>query len=326
MAAPHAAPAGDGPEVSAIVVNWNTADLLDGCLRSLRDHGLNGSRMEVIVVDNGSTDGSADLVRRDWPAINLIANSENLGYTRANNLGITASRGAYLLLINTDALLTPGCLDHLLSRMHDDPRAGAVGPRLVYGDGSWQRWTAGREPSLRAAIEYYFFLERLGPHRPPFNSLYLSRDVRQSFRCDWVTSACMLVRRAALDEIGLMDERFFVYMDDVELCRRLRRAGWHVWYEPGAQAVHFMGQSHLRATGSVSPRALRTFNRYFAMYHGLPAAYALKVIQAIGHSVRAALYGGAALAHLGDADAARAKARAHLVNSRVAIEPRIDHC
>jgi GT2 family glycosyltransferase len=318
--------AGARPEISAVVINWNTSDLLAGCLRSLAAHGPPGRTMEVVVVDNGSADGSPEMVRRDWPAVRLIANPQNVGYTRANNQAIRESRGDFLLLINADALLTPGCLEGMLAQVGADPRAGAVGPRLVYGDGSWQRWTAGREPSLGAAVNHYLLLERLFPGRPAFRGLYLGRDVRRAFRPDWVSSACMLVRRAALDQVGLMDERFFVYMDDVDLCRRLREGGWHVWYCPEAQAVHFMGQSHQRVTGSVSPRALRSFNRYFGMRHGAPATVALKLIEGTGHGLRAAAYAGAAgvLARTGGAARLRSKARAHWTYCRAGLEPHLE--
>ena len=309
------------PDVTAVVVSWNTRDLLADCLRSLRAHAPAGRTLEVIVVDNGSRDGTGEMVRRGWPEARLIANPENLGYTRANNQAIRASRGRYLLLINADARLTPDCLRRLLQRIDADPRAGAVGPRLVYGDGSWQRWTAGRAPSLRTAVNYFLFLERLLPGNPAFAGIFLGRDVRASCRVDWVSSACMLVRRSALDEVGLLDERFFVYMDDVDLCRRLRDAGWRVWYCPEAEAIHLGGQSTLRQTGSVSPEALRSFNRYFALRHGARAAALLRVAEALGFALRTLAYLVAAAVRGGE-PRLRAKARAHWTYCKVSIEPR----
>jgi GT2 family glycosyltransferase len=307
------------PTVSAIIVNWNTADLLAGCLESLRAHVADTDSMEVIVVDNGSTDGSAEMVAREWPAVSLIRNAENVGYTRANNQAIRVSRGAYLLLINADALLTPGCLSEMLAVMSRDQRCGAVGPRLVYGDGRWQRWTAGRAPSLSAALGHYFLLERLFP----LNGMFLGRDIQQACMADWVSSACMLVRRAALDQVGLMDERFFVYMDDVDLCQRLRSGGWAVWYCPEAQAIHFMGQATIRATGSASPAALRSYNRYFALHHSRAATLLVKLIETLGHGARAAFYLGSAMASGSTvvADYRRSQARAHLVYLKAALEP-----
>ncbi len=280
-------------------MSWNTADLLAACLRSLREAGEH-RRVETIVVDNGSGDGTVEMMRQDWPEVRLVANATNEGFTKANNRAIALSRGEHLLLINADARLLPGCLDRLLARMAADPRAGAVGPRLVYDDGRWQRWTAGRAPSLRSALNYFFFLDRLFPGQAAFAGIYLGRDVRQAFRPDWVTSACMLVRRAALDQVGLLDERYFAYMDDVDLCQRLRDAGWNIWYSPDAEAVHLMGQSTRRHNRRVSPEALRSFNRYFARRHGHTATAVLKGIEAVGFGLRAAAYLGAAAVRHGE--------------------------
>jgi N-acetylglucosaminyl-diphospho-decaprenol L-rhamnosyltransferase len=307
------------PDVTAIIVSWNTRDLVRRCLESLDRHRPAGVTMETVLVDNASGDGTAEMVAAEWPEVRLIANEDNIGYTRANNQGIRVSRGRYLLLINADAFLTDGCLERMLACAEADPRAGAVGPRLVYGDGSWQRWTAGREPSLMAAAGYYLFLERLFPTVRALDGIYLARDVRRPFRPDWVSSACMLVRKAALDQVGLMDERFFVYMDDVDLCRRLREGGWNVWYCPEAEAIHLMGQSTKRQTGTVSPKALQSFNRYFAMRRGPLATLALRALQAVGFGGRAALYSAASVACPAEAHL-RAQARAHWTYCKVSME------
>ncbi len=301
-----------------IVVNWNTRDHLQACLESLAAHGAACATSEVIVVDNASTDDSVALVREHWPEVRLIENAENEGFTRANNRAIRVSTGKYLLLINSDARLTPGALDHMLDWMERHPHAGIIGPRLVYGDGSWQRWTAGRAPSLSAVINHYLFLERLGFRE--LKGLYLARDVRKPFRPDWVSSACMLVRRAALDEVGLLDESLFVYMDDVDLCQRMRDGAWDVWYCPGAQVVHYMSQSTTREAGSASPAALRVFNAYFAARHGSVACSALRAVEAIGCGVRAVIYGLASGLRRDD-PYLKGRARAHRAFARVSLEP-----
>ncbi len=303
--------------VVAVVVNWNTADLLDACLASLAADIPTGIAERVVVVDNGSVDGSVELVRRGWPGVELIANERNEGYTRANNQALRSGDGDhdYVLLINADAQLTPGCLAGLLARMGADPRAAVVAPRLVYGDGTWQRWTAGRAPDLGSVAAFYLFLEKL-PGRWRRRSLFLADDVADAFQPDWVSSACMLVRRAALDQIGLMDETYFCYMDDVELCQRARDGGWHVWYEPAAQAVHLMGQSTRRQTGRASPAALRNFNHYVQSRHGRLAAAGVRAAEFAGFATRAALY--AASSPVGG-PAARQQARSHLQNLRTTL-------
>lgn len=277
--------------MTAVLVNWNTRALLDDCLRSLRQHG--GPDLLLVVVDNGSRDGSLEMLARDWPEVRVIANDRNAGYVRANNQAIAATDSEHLLLINTDAYLTAGALDALLDAMDTDPRAAVVGPRLVYGDGSWQRWTAGRFPGLAAMLNYYLGLERLLPDRKRFQGLWLTRDVSQPFRPDWVCSACLLVRRAALEEVGLLDETYPAYVEDVEFCERAARAGWRTWYRPDATVVHLMGQSTRLQTGSVSPAAIRNFNLYFRRRNGRLAYLVFRAAQVAGFGARALAYAAA---------------------------------
>ncbi len=304
--------------IAAVVINWNTRDLLARCLESLRANAPAHRSLEIIVVDNGSTDGSAEYVRTDWPDVRLIANEKNEGYTRANNQAIRASTSPYLLLVNADAFVLPGCIDRLVERLEADERAGVAAPRLVYGDGSWQRWTAGRAPSLVSAAAYFLFIERvLSAARR--RSLYLAQDVRTAFQPDWVSSACMLVRRAALDDVGLLNERFVAYMDDVDLCQRLRDGGRSVWYCPEAEATHVMGGSTRRRTGRPSPAAMRSFNRYFRDRNGRAASLAMRGIEAAGFGARA---GALALAGaLRQKEHLRERARAHWAYFQLALEP-----
>ena len=302
------------PDISAIVVSWNTRDLLVRCLAALDRHRASGRTMEIIVVDNGSTDGTAELVRRERADVRLIANPDNVGYTRANNQGIAAARGRYLLLINSDAFLEPLALERMLEDIETDPRAAIVGPRLVFGDGSWQRWTAGRAPSLRSAASHYLFLERIAPRSRLFGGVFLGDDTRVARTVDWVSSACLLARADAIAEVGGMDEQLFVYMDDVDLCQRLRDRGWKIRYVPAAQVVHLMGGG---MGGIASAAALRSFNAYFSRRHGRVALAALRALQLAGFSMRAAAFGAAAL--LRREPALRARAGAHWRSLRLVI-------
>ncbi len=304
------------PELEVVVVTFNTRELLAGCLRSLFAHPP-GVGFQVTVVDNGSQDGESELVRRDWPHVKLIRNRVNQGFTRANNRALRQSRARYLLLINADAEVTPGCLDSLFECLEADPRSAVAGPRLVYADGSFQRWTAGREPGLGSALVHHLALDRLLPGFAR-SGLYLGRDLRRPTRVDWVSSACFLVRRSALVEVGYLDERIFTYMDDVDLCRRLRAAGWSVWYWPPAQALHHMGQSVRRLTGSVSPAAVRSFHAYFRRRHGPLALGILRAIEAVGFGGRAAAF---RLATLVRRDASISdRARVHWTYFKLALE------
>lgn len=282
------------PDVTAVVVSWNTADLLADCLTSLSAHGPGDLTMATVVVDNASTDGSVALAR-SRAGVTVIANDKNVGFCRANNQAVRVTASPWLLLLNADAFLTPGCLDTLLARAATDDRIAVVAPRLAYGDGRWQRWTAGAAPGLASMAVFLSGADRLTGRLPFLSGHYLGTDRRDAFRPDWVSSACMLVRRTALEEVGLLDERIFVYMDDVDLCQRLRDACWQVWYEPAALTVHLMGQSTRRQTGRPSPEALRAFNRYFLRRHGVRRTRVLRGMQVVGFGARALAHAGLGL-------------------------------
>ena len=173
---------GPHPDLTTVIVNWNTVGLLDDCLQSLVDHLPPGVTNEVIVVDNASADGSVEHLAREWPWVKVIANTENVGFCRANNQAIRASTGEILLLINTDARVTPGCIESMLGYFDRDPRAGVVGPRLEYGDGSFQRWTAGRDLTLGSCANYFLMLDRLADRFPSLSGIYLAHDTDEPFQ------------------------------------------------------------------------------------------------------------------------------------------------
>jgi GT2 family glycosyltransferase len=303
-----------GDTVSAVIVNWNTATFLMDCLRSLDRHWPAGIAREIIVVDNGSTDLSAELVRSRWPSIRLITNSSNLGYQRANNQGMQVACGDFLLLINPDARLTEGCLAALLARFDADPSAAVVAPRLAYADGSFHRWTAGRAPGLMSLACHFLFLDRVSAAAAR-RSLYLAHDVDDAFRPEWVSSACMLVSAEALAEVGPMDERYFLYMDDVDLCQRFRDADWHVWYEPAAVAVHHQSAASGSVSHGINPAAIQNLNDYVTRQRGTLQGVLARLIEFVGFTARAVLF---AIASLVDRRH-RPRALAHLRNARSSL-------
>lgn len=227
------------PAVTVIVVSWNTRDLLARCLESLASTAADLD-VEVAVVDNGSTDGSLDMLRSRFPRARVLANSENVGFGRAVNQAARASNAPYLLLLNSDAALSPGALASLLAVAESHPRAGLVGACIRNPDGTFQGSYApfpnlGRE---------FLILSGLG--RLLFGSWYPSRGPwmsRQLQAVDWVSGACVLVRRAAFDALGGFDEGYFLQGEEMDLCFRMRGKGWNVWYQPDAKAVHEGGGS-----------------------------------------------------------------------------------
>lgn len=303
-------------DVTTIVVNWNTVDLLDDCLASIRDSTPDTVSNEIVVVDNASTDASVEHLRRRWPDVRVLVNSENQGFCRANNLAIRNTSAPVLLLVNTDARLASETVVTLLGYLERNPRTAVVGPRLVYGDGTFQRWTGGRLPTLSSMANFLFGLDRFALGRG--RSLFLGQDTSRPFQPEWVSSAVMAVRRSALEEIGLLDERIFLYMDDVDLCARAIASGWQVWYAADTTAVHFMGASSKRKAGKASPEALRALNRWFARRHGRLAGHALRGLELGGFGARVLVHSFGVLRGSAEARALRAS---HISHFHLALEP-----
>ena len=261
-----AVPAVDAADVSIVVVSYNTAALLRQCLASVRADV--GPSREVFVVDNASTDGSAALVAAEFPEVHLIANDANVGFTRANNQALRIARGRHLLLLNPDAELRLGALATLVGCLDADPTLGVVGPRLHYPDGELQS-SRRRFPTLATGFVESTILQRWFPRLPMLRRYYCD-DLPVDRQCDvdWVVGACLLARREAADRVGFLDERFFMYSEELDWCRRIKDAGWRIAYVPSAVVIHHESRS---AEQNLARRDV-LFNeskvRYYAKYHG----------------------------------------------------------
>ena len=229
-------------EVSVIIVSWNARGFLRQCLDSLRCEKGNEAG-ELIVVDNGSTDGSAEMVQQEFPHAKLIRSGANLGFAKANNLGIKASTKRYLALVNSDVTVCGGCMERLVKYMDEHLEAGMMGPRIVGADGKWQRTCVGY-PTLWTNLCRALALDVVAPGSRLFGG-YLNRyaeaheptPVQVIYGCFW------FIRRKALDQVGLLDERFFMYGEDIDWSKRFNDKGWGVVYVPEAEAVHYGGAS-----------------------------------------------------------------------------------
>jgi N-acetylglucosaminyl-diphospho-decaprenol L-rhamnosyltransferase len=276
VAAPRHGDHREGPEVavtpdaSVVIVNWNGGDLLARALGSVRESAP-AVVVELVLVDNASTDDSVTQARAGG-GVTVIRNPENLGFARASNQGIRESRGRHVVLLNPDAELLPGALETLVGYMDREPRVGAAGPALLNPDGSLQP-SGWPFPQLPALLAIHPALRWLARDEAPRNG----RDRERPADVDEVSGACMILRRAALDGIGLFDERFFLYFEDVDLCLRLRRAGWRVAHVPAARVVH-----HWRSRTDPSPDAqlhhLRSKLRYVRKHFGPLACLALRAL------------------------------------------------
>ena len=233
--------------LSIVIISWNTRDLLAACLTSLRTYPPDGDH-EIVVVDNASRDDSTAMVRRDFPHVHLIENPTNVGFAAANNQALALCRGRYVLLPNSDTEVTPGALSALVRFMEQHAQAGVVAPTLVNPDGSFQASYA-RFPTF---VSEFLLITRLarwlsGPYAPSPRP----RPHEAAHPVDWAAGAALLVRRAAIDQVGGLDAGYFMYSEETDWCWRLWRHNWQVWYLPAVKVIHHGGaSSRQRALGA----------------------------------------------------------------------------
>jgi GT2 family glycosyltransferase len=271
------------PDLSIIIVSYNARDFLKRCLVSIFSFPHSRLGIEVIVVDNASADGNADLVEAAFPGAKLIRNALNLGFAKACNQGLAIANGRYILLLNPDAVLFEETLEKTVAFMDDHPDAGASGCKLIYRDGSWH-------PSAR---RFSSVINQIYPRLPVLNKIetrltsaeYLAEEIDpDGIRAvDYIWGAFLLMRREALSEIGPLDELFFMYSEDEDWCYRARKAGWLVYYAPVAKAVHAKGQSSKLARERMRTELFRSKYKFFLKHMGWRAAatyHALLVLTA----------------------------------------------
>lgn len=272
-------------DLSVLIVNWNTKDALAHCLRALPE-AVAPVTGETIVVDNGSSDGSPQMVRASFPWVRLVENRENVGFVRATNQAIAESRGAYLVLLNSDAIAPPGSLARMVSFLQAHPEAGVAAPKLVHPDGSFQASYA-RFPTLLSESLSAFGLNRLlwGPTHPspPPQPDEAPRPV------DWAPGACLLLRRQVIETVGPLDEEFWMYSEDADLCYRIHRAGWKVYYLPDVEIVHLGGASSRQCRPESVARLYGSKVRFFRKHYGPTPALALSMAVAAAYAVKAGL-------------------------------------
>jgi GT2 family glycosyltransferase len=278
------------PLVSIVVVNWNVRELLHGCLTSVFQHGgLRADAMRVIVVDNASADGSVEMVRTHFPQVQLIANSDNVGFGRANNQALPHCTGPYVLLLNPDTVVEPGAIAGLVQAMDAAPDVSVIGCRLLNGDRTLQRWTGGAYPRLLNLMNHHFFLDRLLPSAWRPMPVYLDHDVRSDTDVDWVSGACMMLRASDL-EGRLFNTKYFMYGEDMELCHRLKQAGGRVVYSPKVSIIHYQGESMKKQEGDVLLSSLKGPRQFYRQMRGERAVLIYDAVTVAGFALRWLLY------------------------------------
>jgi N-acetylglucosaminyl-diphospho-decaprenol L-rhamnosyltransferase len=250
--------------LSIIIVRYNAREDLERCLASLHDAPPSMAH-DITLVDNASTEGGLDEVRSRWPGVQVIALDRNRGFAAGNNAGIRATRGDLLLLLNSDTVVPPGALDTLAARLAANPAAAAAGPRLVDAAG-------------RAELSFGPMISPLGELRqkvtgalygagiPPVAAA-IERATRQEHYVDWVSGACLLVPRADAESVGLLDERFFLYTEDVDFCAALRARGRRILFAPAAEIIHLRGRSRVSAPAVMNAAYRRSQLAFYEKHH-----------------------------------------------------------
>jgi N-acetylglucosaminyl-diphospho-decaprenol L-rhamnosyltransferase len=265
-------------DLTVIIVSWNVRDLLSRCLHSLvaeaspSDQDLSlrigGSLVEIVVVDNASADGSAEMIRAEFPQVRLLVNDDNRGFAAASNQGLALSRGRQLLLLNPDTEVLGDALPDMLRYVDAHPAVGALGPRLRYPDGSLQS-SRRRFPTFATALVESTVVQEWWSDNRILRRYYMADTPDDAIQpVDWVVGACLLVRREAYEQVGGLDEGFFMYSEEMDWCHRIKDAGWEVVYLPTATVVHHEGKSSEQVVPARHIHFQSSKVRYFRKHHG----------------------------------------------------------
>jgi GT2 family glycosyltransferase len=255
------------PDLSVVVLNWNTRDLLLACLHSAGPV-LDSASYQWIVVDNGSSDGSAQAVAEQFPSVEVVARPDNGGFSVGCNAGLRLARGRHVMLLNSDTEIREGALELIVQYLDDNPDVGAVGPRLLNPDGTIQA-SCRTFPGFQTALFHRkSLLTRLFPGNR-YSRAYLMTDMDRTgpTDVDWVIGAALAVRREAMEQVGLLDEGFFMYAEDVDWCWRIRQAGWRVVYLPAATILHHYEKSAGKAPFRTNLARHRSMWRFYRKHY-----------------------------------------------------------
>ena len=288
------------PRVAAVIVSYEGREALLASLESLRLHAT--IPIETVVVDNASTDGSAEVVRAAYPAARVLGNAENVGFARACNQGWRASTAPFVLFLNPDAEVTPAAVETLVALLEERNDVAAIGPRTRSSDGTIQVST-GRDLALVSEWRQRRLVRGVA-RRDPEAIAEAERRHGQQHEPDWLSGCCLAVRRTALESVSGFDEGFFLYEEDADLCRRLRQAGWRILFTPAVEVRHRLGHSMRKAARRARLEYHRSHLRYYRTHNGLGSRAVLRLLLAArggGQWLKGRVTGNAELAEDGAA-------------------------
>jgi len=279
------------PDLTIVLININHRDILRDCLTSIYEH-TQGITLEVIIVDNASSDGSVEMLRQCFPQVHLIQVPGRQGFATNNNLGLQAGGGRYLMILNDDTLVQSGALERMVAFVETHPAAGAVGPKLLNADGTVQPSSYVGYPSLWTEFLSITHLNQLlswlGPPEADYYDYFGKRngDPTRTRRVKHLMGACILVRREVLDEVGLLDENFFYSFEDIDWCKRINHHGWEICFLTDATIVHLGGQT-VKHVSEEFPRVFLASRCYFeSKHHGRLSDLLVRVLLVINALIK----------------------------------------
>lgn len=274
-------------DLSIIIVSWNVKELLRQCLASV-ESGRGALNLQVIIVDNASTDKSGEMVAAEFPWVCLLRQQKNVGFSRGNNLGLATAKGRYLLLLNPDTQLVGTALSQMVAYLDAHPTVGALGPQLLFPDGKIQS-SRRRFPTLATGFFESTWLQSVAPRSITHRYYMLDRPDDVISQVDWVMGASLMVRRQAYEDIGPLDEGYFMYSEEMEWQRRIKNAGWKVIYYPFAQVIHHEGKSSEQVVVQRHIYFQRSKLRYYRQVHGRWAAGVLRAFLLVSYALQLGL-------------------------------------
>jgi len=274
------------PTVSIVFTNWNTRDLMRDCIASVKEK-TTGLSYEIVVVDDGSTDGSVEMLRKEFPDVTVVVNEQNLGVAKAYNKGVAVARGQYIQMLNTDMLFIQNSIKVLLNFLESHPEAAACGGRLRNRDMSSQV-SIGCFPSLTEALVGVLFLRELFPKANlPSRGIVPDENVRQPLEVDYPTGADMLIRKSVIDEIGFFDERFTSYCEETDFCYRIHhQTRWKLYFVPEAEIIHFGGAAFKNVREYQVRLMYSSYNKFFKKHYGRVYSLATRFLYAVQYTIR----------------------------------------
>jgi len=263
------------PRLSVVIVTWNARDFLRDCLESVYcETSPPAVEFEIFVVDNGSVDGSADMVAAEFPSVRLIRNRENLGFPKANNMAleqiVREGRSDLITLVNSDMVITERAIEKMAACLGANPDVAAVGPAFLLPDGRFQVGTGGYLPTARTMFNYFFFIFKVFPLRARgfFIEQAAFAEKEGLVPVEWLSGGCLTIRRETVERIGLLDENYFFYAEDLSWGRRMKREGFRLAYFPQAKVVHFHGVTYRTVYAEVNTKWLRMLFQYIRKDRG----------------------------------------------------------